>query len=122
MTIFAIVRNAYGMTRTQTHDIPRIPFTAADKLHRAREMAGIPIETMAEALGVSSATAYRYGSGATRPRKLAVEKWADLTGWPAASFYDDPNPPRRPTGRYRKRPGRRQHTGPIRSPIRLIAA
>ena len=60
----------------------RIPrFTFGDRLRKAREDAGLDQRTIAETLGVTSATISHWETGVNQPRDLfaLVEKWAEIT-------------------------------------------
>lgn len=56
-----------------------LPWTQAERLRKARLLAGMSVDEMAEAIGVSDRTIRNYESGAITPRPAALRLWAITT-------------------------------------------
>ncbi len=48
----------------------------------AREEAGFEVREMADRLDISTSTVIRYEKGRSRPKRLALKAWAEVTGVP----------------------------------------
>lgn len=55
-------------------------WTLGDRLAKARHHVGLTVREMAFKLGVSKNTVSNWETGATRPRRYAIEAWARATG------------------------------------------
>ena len=80
------------------HGFP-FAFDLGDRLDKAMRVAGLGIDDMAEALGVSRNTIGNYRSGRTHPSKLQVKEWAVRTGAPLEWLLtgEEPTDPNRRT-------------------------
>jgi transcriptional regulator with XRE-family HTH domain len=59
-----------------------LTWTLGDRLHKSRKAAGVSVEAMAKALGVSRNTVTNWETGRAVPRRGAVIAWAQVTGAP----------------------------------------
>lgn len=56
-------------------------FDLTDRLRKAREVAGMSQDQLAERMGVSRSTVSNYEAGVTtNPRRIVIKGWAEETG------------------------------------------
>jgi len=70
-----------GMASNQA-DMRALTFTMGDRLRKARELAGLKQEELAEILGVARMSMYRWERGVSVPRRPVLISWALRTGVP----------------------------------------
>jgi transcriptional regulator with XRE-family HTH domain len=71
----------------------RVPqFTMADRLRKAREVAGLGQDELARELGVSRNTVGNYEAERVQPRRAVLMAWAMRTQVPLAWLLNGENP------------------------------
>lgn len=67
-------------------------WTPADRLRKARELAGLKQQDLAELTGISRASIVNYEAGKTSPRRPAMAAIAMATGVPLWWLANEPEP------------------------------
>ena len=80
-----------------SYSIPQ--WTVADRLRKARTVAGLSQEELAERIGCADTTVSNYETGATtNVRRIVMRQWALATGVPEAWLRDGTEPTTSPDG------------------------
>lgn len=72
------------------------PLTLGWRLRMSLENAGIPVHEMADMIESHRTTLTRWLHDEIVPKRIYLEKWAELTGVPMAWFEEAPNFPAKP--------------------------
>lgn len=84
------------MTTAPDHGQFPYDFTIADRMRKAREVAGLEQAELADRMGAHRGTISNYENGKTNPRKMYVLAWAHHTGapyhWLMFGHTENPHP------------------------------
>lgn len=72
------------------------PLTLGWRLRMSLENAGIPVHEMADRIESHRTTLTRWLHDEIVPKRIYLEKWAEITGVPSSWFEEAPNFPARP--------------------------